>query len=75
MIARQFIYSLLRRVIDISSPVRWLSIAQKMMRYKFYYKLYKIHKHVFKIIVKIVFQDYFADHRDEYIELVPLSHG
>ncbi|KOX73947.1 Transmembrane protein 39A [Melipona quadrifasciata] len=32
MIARQFIYSLLRRVIDISSPVRWLSISQKMMR-------------------------------------------
>lgn len=33
MVARQFIYSLLHRVIDVSSPVRWLSTAQKMMRY------------------------------------------
>ncbi|XP_053972657.1 transmembrane protein 39A isoform X2 [Hylaeus anthracinus] len=32
MVARQFIYSLLRRCIDISSPVRWLSAAQKIMR-------------------------------------------
>ncbi|XP_017760704.1 PREDICTED: transmembrane protein 39A [Eufriesea mexicana] len=32
MVARQFIYSLLRRIIDISSPVRWLPTAQKMMR-------------------------------------------
>ncbi|XP_068971814.1 transmembrane protein 39A isoform X4 [Bombus flavifrons] len=32
MVARQFIYSLLHRVIDVSSPVRWLPTAQKMMR-------------------------------------------
>ncbi|PBC34616.1 Transmembrane9A [Apis cerana cerana] len=32
MVARQFIYSLLRRIIDISSPIRWLSTVQKMMR-------------------------------------------
>ncbi|XP_076619333.1 transmembrane protein 39A isoform X1 [Colletes latitarsis] len=32
MVARQFIYSLLCRLIDISSPVRWLSAAQKIMR-------------------------------------------
>ncbi|KZC07548.1 Transmembrane protein 39A [Dufourea novaeangliae] len=32
MIARQFIYSLLRQFIDISSPVHWLSAAQKIMR-------------------------------------------
>ncbi|XP_003393537.1 transmembrane protein 39A isoform X1 [Bombus terrestris] len=32
MIARQFIYSLLHRIIDVSSPVRLLPNAQKIMR-------------------------------------------
>ncbi|XP_076303904.1 transmembrane protein 39B isoform X4 [Lasioglossum baleicum] len=32
MMARQFIYSLLQRLIDMSSPVRWLPTAQKVMR-------------------------------------------
>ncbi|XP_017889783.1 transmembrane protein 39A isoform X1 [Ceratina calcarata] len=32
MVARQFIYSLLRRIINVSSPIRWLSAAQKIMR-------------------------------------------
>ncbi|XP_071863825.1 transmembrane protein 39A isoform X2 [Bombus fervidus] len=31
-VARQFIYSLLHRVIDVLLPVRWLPTAQKMMR-------------------------------------------
>lgn len=37
MVARQFVYSLLRRFIDISSPARWLSTAQKIMRYVFWF--------------------------------------
>ena len=32
MVTRQFIYSLMRRIIDISSPVRWLLAAQKITR-------------------------------------------
>ncbi|XP_033342201.2 transmembrane protein 39A isoform X2 [Megalopta genalis] len=32
MMARQFIYSLLHRLIDMSVPVRWLYTAQKVMR-------------------------------------------
>ncbi|XP_031843291.1 transmembrane protein 39A isoform X2 [Nomia melanderi] len=32
MMARQFIYSLLRRFIDVSVPVRWLPAAQNIMR-------------------------------------------
>lgn len=32
MVARRFVYILLRQLIDISSPVRWLSTIQKIMR-------------------------------------------
>ncbi|KOC69891.1 Transmembrane protein 39A-A [Habropoda laboriosa] len=42
MVARQFIYSLLRRVIDVSSPVRWLPAAQKIMRVILYIILFRI---------------------------------
>ncbi|XP_014599514.1 PREDICTED: transmembrane protein 39A isoform X2 [Polistes canadensis] len=32
MVARRFVYTLLRRLVDFSSPTRWFHIAQKLMR-------------------------------------------
>ncbi|KAG7209468.1 hypothetical protein KM043_015557 [Ampulex compressa] len=33
MIARQFVYTLLRRFVDVTSPTRWLYTAQRLMRF------------------------------------------
>lgn len=33
MVARRFVYTLLRRFVDVSSPTNWFHIAQKLMRY------------------------------------------
>lgn len=33
MMARRFVYTLLRQFIDILLPVRWLPASQKIMRY------------------------------------------
>lgn len=35
MVARRFVYALLRRFIDAVSPARWLPAAQRVMRYCF----------------------------------------
>ncbi|XP_047344049.1 transmembrane protein 39A isoform X1 [Vespa velutina] len=32
MVTRRFVYTLLRRFVDVSSPTRWFHIAQKLMR-------------------------------------------
>lgn len=70
----------MRRIIDLSSPARWLSAAQKMMRYTLLYNVYTIHVCTYVLLFKdnyviVIFQDNFVNHCDEYAVLVSLSYG